>query len=183
MALTYTPDNSLGQALPDFTLPTVDGKTWSSQSIHSAPVKVIVFMCNHCPYIKAIENRLIQAAKELKAKGVPFIGICSNDSDEYPEDHPNELLKSWREKNYNFPYLVDETQAIAKAFDAVCTPDFFVFDNQNKLRYRGRLDDSWKDESKVTQHELMDAVDALLNNKEPSLEQRPSMGCSIKWKN
>jgi peroxiredoxin len=183
MALTYTPNSSLGQKMPEFTLNTVEDKPWSSQTIHNAPAKVVVFMCNHCPYIKAIENRIIQLANTLKIKGIPLVGICSNDSNEYTEDQPSELLKSWSEKKYNFTYLVDETQSVAKAFGAVCTPDFFVYDRKNKLRYRGRLDDSWKDELKVTQQELRDAVDALLNNMEPSLEQYPAMGCSIKWKN
>ncbi len=181
MALTYTPQ-SQNEKLPTFALKTVIGESWSSAEITEAPAKVIVFMCNHCPYIKAIEARLIRLAKKLKEKDVPFIGICANDPEEYPEDSPAELLKSWREKKYDFTYLIDETQEVARAFGAVCTPDFFVYDRHNQLRYRGRLDDSWKAESKVSRQELFEAVLNLLKGQTGPMEQIPSMGCSIKWR-
>ncbi len=188
MALIYTPKGEFGSALPKFELKTVEGKSWSSTTIEPSAAKVIVFMCNHCPYVKAIENRLIQLAKDLGSRQVPLIAICSNDRDECPEDHPSELLKRWRDKNYNFDYLVDEFQLVAKAFAAVCTPDFFVYDNLNRLVYRGRLDDSWRDEQNVKVEELKNAVLRILSEQAKStelirIEQNPAMGCSIKWKN
>jgi peroxiredoxin len=187
MALTYTPSHELGARLPEFELKTVEGQNWSSTEIVQAPAKVIVFMCNHCPYVKAIEGRLISLGRDLKKLEVPLIGICSNDPSEYPEDGPEQLLLRWREKKYEFTYLVDETQAVARSFGAVCTPDFFVYDGHNRLTYRGRLDDSWRDESKVTRRELKLAVEKILSEKQSStqiikIEQVPSMGCSIKWK-
>jgi peroxiredoxin len=182
MALLYTPLNSNLTKMPDFRLPTVDGANWDSKSISKAPAKVLVFMCNHCPYVKAIENRLIHLAADLKSLNVPFIGICSNDPSEYPEDAPTELLKRWQEKNYSFPYLIDESQQVAKLFGAVCTPDFFVFNSDNNLVYRGRLDDSWKNPQNVTREELKIAVLQILENNTAPVNQTPSMGCSIKWK-
>jgi hypothetical protein len=181
MALTYTPKLS-SQKMPSFRASTVTGETWTSDALLSAPAKVIVFICNHCPYVKAIESRLIRLARALQAQSVPLIGICSNDPEEYPEDQPQELLKRWREQEYGFTYLVDTDQSIAKAFGAVCTPDFFVYDKDDQLAYRGRLDDSWKDESKVTREELKQAVEAVLQGRKIAEPQSPSMGCSIKWK-
>jgi len=178
MALTYTPAITGSNTMPEFTLPTVEGQRWSSNTIQSAPAKVIVFMCNHCPYVKAIEKRLIALAQELATHKVPLIGICSNDATDYPEDAPAQLLHTWKTKKYGFPYLVDTEQNVAKAFGAVCTPDFFVYDNRNLLAYRGRLDDSWKDESRVTRQELKEAVLRILRGEQLSAkEQNPSMGC------
>lgn len=181
MALLYTPEVPMGTSMPKFELKTVEGRNWSSDKISNTPSKVIVFMCNHCPYVKAIEERLIVLARELAAKNVPLVGICSNDPTEYPEDAPSELLKRWREREYGFEYLVDETQEVARTFGAVCTPDFFVYDGKNQLAYRGRLDDSWKDPNKVTRRELKLAVEKILAGK-PIDVQSPSMGCSIKWR-
>lgn len=185
MALTYTPQIK-NETMPQFSLKTVTGENWSSKSspqFTSRPkAKVIAFICNHCPYVKAIENRLIKLAHHLKLINVPFIGICSNDPTEYPEDSPSELLKRWQEKQYAFTYLIDETQQVAKAFGAVCTPDFFVYNNEDILIYRGRLDDSWKDETKIKREELYLAVEAILKGADHIPEQSPSMGCSIKWR-
>jgi hypothetical protein len=180
MALTYTPEPQK-ESLPLFATTTVDGRKWSSESVFAAPAKVLVFICNHCPYVKAIEDRLIVLARELRERDVPFVGICSNDPRENPEDEPSALLARWREKQYGFDYLVDPDQQIAKKMGAVCTPDFFVYDKSNQLVYRGRLDDSWKNESLVQRRELKEAVLAVLVNK-PIESQSPSMGCSIKWK-
>ena len=142
----------------------------------------MAFICNHCPYVKAVENRLIQLASEMKLKGIEFLGICSNDFEEYPEDSPQELRKRWEEKKYGFEYLIDEDQSVARAFGAVCTPDFFVY-FRGKLFYRGRLDDSWQDEEKVQEPSLRQALYRLLENQKPPLRsKKPSMGCSIKWK-
>jgi peroxiredoxin len=182
MALTYTPKGELGTKMPNFTLPTINKTSWSSSSIESSPAKVIMFICAHCPYVQAIEDRLITLGTYLKTKGVPLIAICSNDANEYPEDAPEELKKRADKKGYSFTYLWDETQAVAKEFGAVCTPDFFIFDKENRLAYRGRLDDSWKDPLKVTKEELKLAVEDILKLGKAPIEQYPSMGCSIKWK-
>lgn len=182
MALTYTPEAELGSQMPPFSLPTVSGEMWSSDQIKNQKAKVIVFMCNHCPYVKAIESRLITLANEMKKLDLPLVGICSNDPADYPEDLPAALLARWQEKGYGFPYLVDANQDVARRFGAVCTPDFFVYDKNNCLAYRGRLDDSWKDESKVKNQELKTAVLQIARGEKLSGQQIPSMGCSIKWK-
>lgn len=182
MALTYTPEAELGTACSAFTAPSVDAKTYTLADFNSKPVLVVMFICNHCPYVKAIEDRIIATAKRLEPLGVQFVGVCSNDPTDYPEDRPEALKARWQEKNYGFPYLIDESQVMAKAFGAVCTPDFFVYDSNRRLAYRGRLDDSWKDATKVTRTELEDAVRTLLKGEKPSPEQKPSMGCSIKWR-
>lgn len=182
MALTYTPTAELGRKIPTFTLPTVDGQTWSSAALENAKASVILFICNHCPYVKAIEDRIITLAHQYAPRGVEFVGICSNDWQDYPEDEPKQLFAKWKQKNYGFPYLVDESQAVAKAFGAVCTPDIFVYDQSQSLAYRGRLDDSWKNPQKVERQELKMALDSLLAGTKPHEAQVPSMGCSIKWK-
>ncbi|MEN0057516.1 MAG: thioredoxin family protein [Bdellovibrio sp.] len=181
MALTFTPFPDLGNACPDFTLPAVDGKKYSLQDFPRGKPLVIMFICNHCPYVKAIEDRLLQLGQDLKKQGVPVLAICSNDKDSYPEDSFENLQKRAQEKNYPFPYLYDESQEVALKFGAVCTPDFFVYDSHHKLAYRGRLDDSWKEADKVSKRELYDAVQKLLKGEQVSENQTPSMGCSIKW--
>ncbi len=182
MALLYTPAAESGFQCPDFKLPSVDGKSFSREDFAGAKALVVMFICNHCPYVQAIEQRLIDLARAYRPKGVAFVGICSNDDQEYPEDAPGELLKRWREKNYEFPYLVDESQAVARDFGAVCTPDLFLFDSRFRLTYRGRLDDSWKNPKLVQRQELKAAIDAVLAGKPVNSLQNPSMGCSIKWK-
>lgn len=181
MALTITPEVELGSDCPDFSLPAVDGKKYSLKDFPIGKPLVIMFICNHCPYVQAIEDRLIQLGTDLKAHNIPVIGICSNDAESHPEDSFENLQKRSVEKNYSFQYLYDESQQTARTFGAVCTPDFFVYDNNHKLAYRGRLDDSWKDASKVTQRELFEAVLNLKDNKPINNPQTPSMGCSIKW--
>jgi thiol-disulfide isomerase/thioredoxin len=181
-----TPAASLGAPCPDFSLPAVHDKAadkpHSLRDFDGSPVLVVMFICNHCPYVKAVEDRLIRLAHDLAAKGVAFVGVCSNDALTYPDDAVDKLAERWRSKGYGFPYLHDEQQTAARAFGAVCTPDIFVYDSDRRLAYRGRIDDSWKDESKVTRRELAAALDALLAGQRPAAEQRPSMGCSIKWK-
>lgn len=183
MALTFTPQDEMGTPLPSFKLPAVDGKNYSDSDFKSASPLLVMFICNHCPYVKAIEDRLIQLAHDLKKMDIATIAICSNDSEEYPEDNFENLKKRWLEKNYSFPYLHDETQTVAKAFGAVCTPDFFLYDKNRRLAYRGRLDDSWKDASKVTKRELLEAARMIKEKGKAPSDTRPSMGCSIKWKN
>ncbi len=168
--------------LPQFQLPIVTGGVWSARDLPSREVSVFMFICNHCPYVKAIEDRLIRLGQELRDQGVPLIGICSNDAQAYPEDSLEKLRERALEKNYSFPYLYDETQEVARQFGAVCTPDFFVFNRQGQLAYRGRLDDSWKDASQVTRQELLQAVKDLRTQGHVGFQEVPSMGCSMKWK-
>ena len=178
MALTYTPDPSLGSIAPDFQLPGTDGRSYSLKDRDGAKARLIMFICNHCPYVIAIEDRLRALAQSFSSQSVKMIAISSNDANVKPADSFDKM----KEKNYPFPYLHDESQSVAKAYGAVCTPDFFLFDEENRLVYRGRLDDSWKDAQAVTSEELKASIEALLENKKPSAQQRPSMGCSIKWK-
>jgi len=177
-----TPPPELGAPCPDFRLPAVEGKTYARDDFAAKPVLVVMFICNHCPYVKAVEDRFIRLAREFEPKGVQFVAICSNDADNYPDDAFDKLAARWRERGYGFPYLHDEEQDVAHAFGAVCTPDIFVYDRERRLAYRGRIDDSWKEESKVTRRELAAALEALVAGQRPSREQRPSMGCSIKWR-
>ncbi|HVR02667.1 MAG TPA: thioredoxin family protein [Polyangia bacterium] len=177
-----TPPPELGAPCPDFRLPAVDGRAYARDDFASAPVLVVMFICNHCPYVKAVEDRLIRIGREYGPRGVQLVGICSNDAETYPDDAFDQLAARWRARGYGFPYLHDEPQTVARAFGAVCTPDIFVYDRDRRLAYRGRIDDSWKDESKVTRRELATALDALLEGGKPGVAQRPSMGCSIKWR-
>jgi len=167
---------------PPFKLPSVDGRIYSLADFKDNEALLVAFICNHCPYVKAIESRLIELAKRYQKRGVATIGICSNDPTNYPDDSKEALLLRWQEKDYGFPYLIDENQSVAKAFDAVCTPDLFLFDAKRELFYHGRLDDNWKEEHKVTRHDLSDAIEDLLAGKKPPKDQISSMGCSIKWK-
>jgi peroxiredoxin len=177
-----TPPPALGTRCPDFRLPAVDGRSYARDDFAASPVLVVMFICNHCPYVKAVEDRIIRLAREFGALGAQLVGICANDAATYPDDAFDQLAARWRSRNYGFPYLHDETQEVARAFGAVCTPDIFVYDRDRRLAYRGRIDDAWKDEAKVQRRELAEAIEALLAGKTPSSAQRPSMGCSIKWK-
>ena len=182
MALTENVDVPLGTPCPDFRLPRVDGGAFGLADAQHARVLVVMFICNHCPYVQAIEDRYVALARTYEGRGVQIVGICSNDPTDYPDDGPKRLLARWREKGYGFPYLVDETQDVARAFKAVCTPDLYVYDAERRLAYHGRLDDSWKDAAAVKHEELAAAIDALLEGKHPQDHQVPSMGCSIKWR-
>lgn len=181
MALLHTPPAEMGSQMPEFQLRGVDGQLHHAQDYSSAPVLVVMFICNHCPYVKAVEDRLISLARELKEHHVQFVGICSNDEDEYPEDSFENMVKRAKEKNYSFAYLQDKSQEVARAFGAVCTPDFFVYDKTRRLQYRGRLDDNWKDAKSVKNHDLKNAIMSLLQEGRCNGEQHSSMGCSIKW--
>lgn len=181
MPPVYTPSDELGTLCPDFTLPATDGKTYSLKDFKNGNPFVVMFICNHCPYVKAIEDRLIELGRDLKALNVPIVAICANDPISYPEDAFPELKKRAQEKCYPFPYLHDAEQTVAKTFGAVCTPDYFVYNKKSQLAYRGRLDDSWKEPDKVTRRELLGAVNELLKTDEFPKNQTPSMGCSIKW--
>jgi peroxiredoxin len=188
MARTYSEMVPLGTEAPIFDLPAVNpgvddrgGATRSLDDYSDRAAIVIAFICNHCPYVQTIEDRLLELAREMHPRGVQFIGICSNDPERYPDDGFEALAERTRQKNYPFPYLHDETQSVARAYDAVCTPDFFVYDADRKLVYRGRLDDGRPGQEPTTS-ELRDALHQLLEAGEITTEQHPSMGCNIKWK-
>ena len=173
---------TLGSACPDFRLRAVDGRTYTRDDFGAAPVLVVMFICNHCPYVQAVEDRLIALAKRVRAPTrCSSWGSAPTTPATYPDDAFDKLAERWRNKAYGFPYLHDESQSVARAFGAVCTPDLFVFDEKRRLAYRGRIDDSWKDPAKVTRRDLADALTALLAGQAPAAEQRPSLGCSIKW--
>jgi len=182
MALTESRDLPLGTPCPDFLLPSVDGKTFARDDFRDAKALVVMFICNHCPYVQAVEDRIIQLHRDYASRGVQLVGICSNDPTDYPDDRPERLLTRWREKRYGFPYLIDEPQDVARTFHAVCTPDIFVFDGERRLAYHGRIDDNWKEPAKVQRQEMREALDALLAGHRPAPEQTQSIGCSIKWR-
>jgi peroxiredoxin len=182
MALTHTPLADSNFTCPDFNLLGVDEKQHSLAEFKNQQPLLVMFICNHCPYVKAIEDRLIVLARDLKATQMNTVAVCSNDPENYPEDNFENLQKRWKSKNYGFTYLHDPDQSVARAFGAVCTPDFFLFDQNLKLKYRGRLDDSWKDASAVSRRELFEAAKALQQQRPIPFEEVPSMGCSIKWK-
>src|SRR5213593_631366 len=182
MALTESRDLSLGTTCPDFRLRSVDGQSVARDDFRAKPVLVVLFICNHCPYVQAVEERIVQLRRDYGPRGVQLVGICSNDPTDYPDDRPERLLQRWREKDYGFPYLLDETQDVARAFGAVCTPDIYVFDRDRRLAYHGRIDDNWQEPAKVTRRELAAALDALLAGGQPTAEQHHAIGCSIKWR-
>ncbi|MEM8556206.1 MAG: thioredoxin family protein [Bacteroidota bacterium] len=189
MALTYSEMIDLGMTAPPFDLPIanpdVDGRDGSTRHIddfEAAQALVVAFICNHCPYVHAVEERLIALAKEYADRGVQFVAISSNDVVAYPADSFDNMTARARDKGYPFPYLYDESQEVARAYGAVCTPDFFAFDADRALVYRGRLDDGRPSQPNATQHDLRQALDELLDTGEVTMEQVPSMGCSIKWR-
>ncbi len=174
----------LGTAAPDFSLINVDGTIVSLADFTDAPALLVVFMCNHCPYVIHIADTLAKLAQEYQRKGVAVVGINSNDVSSYPQDSPEQMVHEAEQRGYTFPYLFDETQAVAKAYRAACTPDFFVFDKDRKLVYRGQMDDSRpraENAKPVTGADLRAALDAVLSGTEVSSEQTPSLGCNIKW--
>ena len=183
MALVQSNMMELGTKAPSFTLPdTVSGNIISLSDIKSDIATVVVFICNHCPFVHHINHKLVEIANEFQAKGVQFIAISSNDIQYYPQDGPEIMKQVAAKESYSFPYLYDETQDVAKAYQAECTPDFFVFDGDLDLAYRGRFDETRPGMGKATGNELGSALTALVNHTEIVLDQRPSMGCSIKWK-
>jgi peroxiredoxin len=172
----------LGTQAPDFSLVNVDGRTVSLADFKGKPALLVAFICNHCPFVKHIANPLAQLTAEYMAKGVAVVGISSNDASNYPADSPEQMVREAEERGYQFPYLYDDTQDVAKDYQAACTPDFFLFDANQKLVYRGQFDDSRPDSGiPVTGKDLRAALDAVLAGKKPSENQRPSIGCNIKW--
>lgn len=174
----------LGTPAPHFSLRNaVDGKLVSLADFDQAPALLVIFMCNHCPYVKHIAAGLTELAKEYQAKGVAVVAISSNDADAYPDDNEEMMKVEAAERGYTFPYLFDATQSVAKAYRAACTPDFYVFDRNHTLAYRGQMDSSRpKTGQPVTGVDLRAALDAVLAGKPAPVEQKPSIGCNIKWK-
>ncbi|HEV2227205.1 MAG TPA: thioredoxin family protein [Nitrososphaerales archaeon] len=170
----------MGAKAPDFDLQGVDGKRYSLSAFEGKPALVVVFSCNHCPYVKAYEDRMVSIQRDYAGKGVQFVAINSNDDKAYPEDSYPEMVKRAKQKGFNFPYLRDESQKVVEAYGGICTPHVFAFDGDRVLRYRGRIDDS-RDPSKVTTHDLRNALDDLLQDKEVRVPDTRPFGCSIKW--
>jgi peroxiredoxin len=183
MALTPSTMLPLGTVAPDFQLPNIDGKHVKLADFKAAPALVVMFLCNHCPYVKHLRSALAEFGCEYGGKGVAIVAISSNDAVKYPEDGPAKMIAEAKAAGYPFPYLYDETQKVAKAYRAACTPDFFLFDRGRRLVYRGQFDASRPGNGvAITGKDLRAAVDAVLAGKAPSLNQAPSMGCNIKWK-
>jgi thiol-disulfide isomerase/thioredoxin len=174
----------LSSAAPAFNLPdTVSGKEMSLLQLKGSVATMIMFICNHCPFVKHVNAELIKIANEYTSKGIGFIAISSNDVDTHPEDGPELIKKVANDLKYPFPYLYDETQKVARAYDAACTPDFYIYDKDLKLAYRGQLDDSRPGNGvPVTGHAIRNALEQLINGKPVPANQKPSIGCSIKWK-
>jgi peroxiredoxin len=173
----------LGTKVPDFCLPDTEGRHFALDTVAGAPVLLVAFICNHCPYVKHIRTAFMQLAREYQVKGVVVVGINSNDAKAYPDDSPAKMVEEKRSVGYTFPYLIDETQEVAKAFSAACTPDFFVYDRDRRLAYRGQMDDSRPGNGKPNDGaDLRAALDAVLAGRTPAPEQKPSVGCNIKWK-
>lgn len=182
MVLTPSAMVALGTPAPDFALPDTDGRTVARKDFAGKPL-LVVFLCNHCPYVKHVANDLAMLARKYLDKGVAVVGISSNDVANYPDDSPAKMKLEKKARGYEFPYLFDESQAVARAYRAECTPDFFLYDAQHRLVYRGQMDDSRPGNGKpVTGADLTAAVDNLLAGRPQAATQKPSMGCNIKWK-
>jgi peroxiredoxin len=173
----------LGTKAPDFSLPNVDGRNVSLADFKGAKAYLVMFICNHCPYVKHVAPELAKLASDYREKGVAVVAINSNDVASHPDDAPQYMAREVQARGYHFPYLFDETQKVAQAYRAACTPDFYVFDADLKLAYRGQLDASRPDSgTPLTGKDLRCALDAVLAGKPVPAEQKPSIGCNIKWK-
>ncbi len=178
-----TPICDFGWQAPDFALPGVDGKTWRLEDLRAPNGLLIMFICNHCPYVKAVISRIVRDATELKSHGVNSVAICSNDAENYPDDSFENMIEFADSHGFTFPYLHDESQQIAKTYGAACTPDFFGFNGALELQYRGRLDASRKEAGPPdARRELFEAMVEIAKTGRGPSDQTPSMGCSIKWK-
>lgn len=171
----------IGQKAPDFNLPGVDGKMYSLASFKDAKILVVVFSCNHCPYVIGSEDRMNRFYADYSPRGVAMVAINSNETKDHPTDSFEHMVQRAREKGFKFPYLRDETQEVARAYGALRTPHFYVFDEQRVLRYTGRMDDNPRNPGMEKTHELRDAVDALLAGRKPPVEVTNPIGCNIKW--
>jgi len=184
MARTPSTMVTLGTKAPDLLLPdTVSGKQLSLKDVKGQTATMIMFICNHCPFVKHINEELVRLANDYKNKGIGFVAISSNNVINHPDDSPGLMTQVAKQLKYPFPYLYDESQVTAKAYDAACTPDFFIYDKDLQLVYRGQLDDSRPgNEIPVTGKDIRQALDCIINNEPVPQEQRPSIGCNIKWK-
>lgn len=181
MALTESRPGAPGAAMPEFTLQDASGRTFRSADLPGPQGLLIAVTCNHCPYAKAVWDRVIALSAKAAAQGVNTVAINPNLNPDYPDDSVDAMRAEIRARGIPFPYLVDADQSVARALGAVCTPEFFLYDATGTLAYHGRLDDNWKDPDRVTRHELADAIDALAAGRPVATDQRPALGCSIKW--
>jgi len=172
----------IGDRAIDFSLPGTDGRIYTLSSFVIAKAIAIIFTCNHCPYAQSYQDRIIAIQKEYEQKGLRIVAINPNDAENYPEDSFDAMVERAKERKYNFPYLRDEMQEATEAYGAEVTPDVFLFDQKKILRYRGRIDDNWRDPSKVRSQDFKNAIDAVLSGKEPPVKEARAVGCSIKWK-
>ncbi|MCB1783695.1 MAG: thioredoxin family protein [Alphaproteobacteria bacterium] len=183
MALLHTPAKEENVSAPAFSLKNIDGKTFTLEDCMGENGLLVMFICNHCPYVKAITDRLAGTCKTLQSEGIGVVAIMSNDTLNYPEDSFENMKKFAAQNSFTFPYLIDETQSVAKAYGAVCTPDFFGFDSNGILQYRGRLDSAAnRPAGPDTIPELLNAMRTIKDHGITTAAQNPSMGCSIKWK-
>ena len=182
MVTVNPPICNFGWKPPAFSLPSVDGSMVSLDDVKGENGTVVVFICNHCPYVQSIIDRIVRDANDLASHGVSFVAICSNDADSYPEDSFDKMKDFAKAHNFSFHYLHDETQQVAKAWDAICTPDFFGFNKDMELQYRGRLDASNKQAAQGARRELYEAMQQVATTGKGPEDQISSMGCSIKWK-
>jgi len=173
----------IGSSAPDFDLQGVDGKKYSLGYYKDNKALIVIFSCNHCPYVQAYEDRIKQIQEDYKSKGVVVVAINSNEDSGYPEDSFENMKKRASEKKFNFPYLRDDEQSVARAYDATHTPEIFLFDKNKKLAFHGKIDDNWQEPKKVQNHYLKNALDELLTGKEISVPETFTIGCTIKWKN
>jgi peroxiredoxin len=174
---------ALGTPAPDFALPDTAGATVRRDDFAKAAGLLVMFICNHCPYVKHVRGELARIGRDYPPRGLAVVAINANDASRYPDDHPDRMAVEARAAGYTFPYLFDESQSVARAYHAACTPDFFLFDRERRLVYRGQLDDARPgNDVPVTGRDLRAALDALLAGRPVSAEQRPSIGCNIKWK-
>jgi peroxiredoxin len=183
MVRMETPVCDFGKPAPDFSLPGVDGRTWTLKDARGKNGLLVMFLCNHCPYVQAVRDRIIRDARELKEHGVSSVAIMSNDPTDYPEDSFDNMKRVAQELNFPFPYLYDETQEVARKYGAVCTPDLFGYNASLELQYRGRLDASRKEPAPEARRDLFEAMKQIARTGRGPKDQIPSMGCSIKWKN
>lgn len=181
MAKTYSPTCDFGAAAPDFSLPGTDGKTYTLESCRGDKGTLVMFICNHCPFVQAIREKLTRDANDLRTHGIGTVAIMSNNTADYPEDSFENMVRVSEEYGFPFPYLLDETQTVAKAYGAVATPDFFGYNAALELQYRGRLDDSGMQNKPAARRELYEAMTGIAKTGQGPKKQTPSVGCSIKW--
>lgn len=183
MVKTASTMKKLGTPAPDFKLTSVDGRLVGLDDFRDSPALLVIFMCNHCPFVKHVADGIAQLARDYQPRGVAIVGINSNDAAAHPQDSPEQMVHEAEARGYSFPYLFDETQEVAKAYGAACTPDFFLYGKERKLVYRGQFDASRPGNGvPVTASDLRIALDAVLAGKSPPERQTPSIGCNIKWR-